>query len=152
MIVFGKSDSVFSPWSKSEIYKDGNVFVNIMHSYVYEKALLVNSEMCESIMRHHSQRKLIQACRELKFYENEEWESNKEYILLKSILYKFDTDDIRDQLLNTGDEELVYSDYLDLEWGTGFRRNDNRNYDKLAWRGQNFYGNCLMQVRRVLRD
>ncbi len=70
-----------------------------------------------------------------------DWESVKDQIMYQAVLRKFQThEDIRDRLIQTGDEELVESAPGDYYWGCG-----------ADGTGQNKLGKILMTVRAQLR-
>ena len=71
-----------------------------------------------------------------------DWDNVKEDVMLLATLVKFESHaDARASLLATGDEELVEASPHDSYWGSG-----------PGDRGQNRYGQILMQVRTLLRS
>jgi ribA/ribD-fused uncharacterized protein len=71
----------------------------------------------------------------------DDWEVVKDEIMRQAVLRKFETHaDIRERLLNTGDEELVENAPGDYYWGCG-----------LDGTGLNRLGTILMDVRETLR-
>lgn len=72
----------------------------------------------------------------------QDWESVKEDLMRKAVRRKFETHaDIRQLLLETGDETLIENAPNDSYWGCG--RNG---------KGKNRLGHILMEVRAALRD
>lgn len=71
-----------------------------------------------------------------------DWDEVKEAVIFRATLAKFESHaDARASLLATGDEELVEASPHDAYWGSG-----------PGGRGQNRYGQILMQVRAILRE
>ena len=70
-----------------------------------------------------------------------DWDEVKEEVMFRATLAKFESHaDARASLLATGDEELVEASPHDAYWGSG-----------PGDRGQNRYGQIVMQVRAILR-
>jgi N-glycosidase YbiA len=70
-----------------------------------------------------------------------DWEQVKDDVMREAVLQKFRTHkDIRQLLLDTGDEELVENAPGDYYWGIGADGS-----------GKNLLGNILMEVREELR-
>ncbi len=71
----------------------------------------------------------------------ENWEQIKDIVMYDCVLAKFlQHKDLRDQLLATGDEELIEDSPIDWTWGCG---KDGT--------GKNLLGKILMRVRRELQ-
>src|SRR6476469_1589456 len=70
-----------------------------------------------------------------------DWEQVKDDIMRKAVLRKFEThEDIRKELLSTGDAEIVENSPIDYYWGCGADGS-----------GKNMLGIILMEVREILR-
>ena len=54
-------------------------------------------------------------------------------------------------LLDTGDRTIVEASPMDRVWGVGLAKEDPRVLDPAKWRGANWLGMALMQVRDELR-
>ena len=79
--------------------------------------------------------------RSTKYPLRKDWENVKDSIMYQSVLRKFEThNDIRQQLLDTKEEELVENARGDYYWGCGADGS-----------GQNKLGKILMDVRDELR-
>lgn len=61
-------------------------------------------------------------------------------------------EDLKQQLLSTGDSWLVECAGSDKVWACGIRLNDDRRRDIANWTGTNILGFALMQVREMLKD
>ena len=71
-----------------------------------------------------------------------DWEQVKDDVMRQAVLRKFETHaDIREVLLDTGDELLVEKSPTDYYWGCGADGS-----------GKNRLGAVLMEVREILRD
>lgn len=71
-----------------------------------------------------------------------DWESVKDNIMREAVLAKFETHaDIRQMLLDTGDEDIIENAPNDYYWGCG-----------KTGTGKNMLGKILMEVRAILRE
>ena len=61
-------------------------------------------------------------------------------------------EDLKKQLLATGDAYLVECAYKDTIWACGIRLNESERFDISMWRSQNILGFTLMEVRAALRE
>ena len=58
---------------------------------------------------------------------------------------------MKEELLNTGDREIVEASPYDVVWGIGLSENDDLCLDKKNWRGTNLLGVVLTNLRNNLR-
>jgi ribA/ribD-fused uncharacterized protein len=58
---------------------------------------------------------------------------------------------LKQALLSTGNGILAEAAPKDSRWGVGLSQTDPRIADKRQWRGTNFLGRALMEVRTGLR-
>jgi hypothetical protein len=73
---------------------------------------------------------------------HEGWDTNKYSVMYECVLSKFlQNNDIRKELLATGDANLVEDSPVDYYWGCG-----------VDGTGQNNLGKVLMQVRDLLKE
>lgn len=80
------------------------------------------------------------------------WETKCRGIVFDGNLAKFSQDPkLLRYLLDTGDDELVEASPTDTIWGIGIGENDFRRYDRKQWRGTNWFGIELMNVRNALK-
>lgn len=71
-----------------------------------------------------------------------DWEEIKDEVMRKAVLAKFSQNpDIKEILLQTGDEEIVEATTDDYYWGCGSKGT-----------GKNMLGKILMEVRELLRE
>lgn len=54
------------------------------------------------------------------------------------------------RLMETGDTEIVEASPTDTVWGIGLDEHDPARLDKANWRGTNWLGEVLMEVRETL--
>lgn len=56
------------------------------------------------------------------------------------------------ELLATGDKEIVEASPEDVIWGIGLGENNPLAWDKATWKGTNWLGIAVMQVRTKVRE
>lgn len=80
------------------------------------------------------------------------WQSVCRGIVYSGNLAKFEQNaDLRERLLATGDRIIAEASPTDTIWGIGLTNGDPRAKDPAQWRGKNWLGIALMQVRDELR-
>lgn len=90
--------------------------------------------------------------RQVKGFVDFVWQQHCREIVRQGNLHKFSqNDNLRRKLLATGDRTLVEASPKDTIWGIGLASNDPRALNPSQWRGTNWLGEALMQVRKELR-
>jgi hypothetical protein len=114
-------------WPTSEHYFQAQKFVGTPHS---DQIRVVKTPKDAAKMGRDRSRPL-----------RSDWEQVKDDIMRKAVLRKFEThEDIREELLSTGDAEIVENSPIDYYWGCGADGS-----------GKNMLGIILMEVREILR-
>ena len=71
----------------------------------------------------------------------------------RGLLAKFSqNENLKQQLLDTGDAYLVECAHKDIIWACGIRLTEEERFDINKWRGQNILGFALMEVREAIRQ
>jgi ribA/ribD-fused uncharacterized protein len=90
--------------------------------------------------------------RTVRGFDKGAWDGVCRGVVYAGNLARFSQDaDLRRTLLATGDRTIVEASPLDRIWGIGLAPDDPRAQDPAQWRGHNWLGVALMQVRDVLR-
>lgn len=87
--------------------------------------------------------------REVKNYDDEVWDNERYWYMLKSVMGKFiQNKKLREELCDSkyDGKEFVEAAYYDRIWGIGFNEEDALNHDESEW-GQNLLGKILNDVR-----
>lgn len=114
-------------WPTSEHYFQAQKFVGTPHA---EEIRVAKSPIQAARMGRERQRPL-----------RADWEDVKDDVMCRAVLAKFSQHaDIRQILLDTGDEELIENTTDDYYWGRGTKGT-----------GKNILGLILMEVRQQLR-
>lgn len=73
-------------------------------------------------------------------------------VVFRGLMAKFSlNEDLKQQLLDTGNAYLVECAGSDKIWTCGVHLKDDKRFDAANWTGDNILGFALMEVREVLK-
>lgn len=120
------------------IYVFDREWDTVEHAYQAQKTLIPEEQ--DAIWKAKTPREARNLGQQVTLRQN--WDLIKDFVMSECLLAKFTQHlDLQNQLLATGDEELIEDSPIDWYWGCG---SDGK--------GQNKLGKLLMEVRRTLRD
>ena len=129
-----------SNFSKHGFSLNGQYWPTVEHYFQAQK--FPNHPLQEEIRLAEKPSKAKKLGRTRSVSIREDWEDIKEQVMKEALLAKFNThEELRQQLLETGDEELIEAAPADYYWGCG-----------KTGTGKNRLGVLLMEVRRQLRS
>lgn len=142
----------FSQWYQSRFTLDGTTY-NCAEQYMMaQKALIFGDEEARAkIMKSHSPSDQKAAGRKVKNFDADKWNKVARAFVYRANSAKFSNPILKNFLLETGDKELVEASPTDVIWGIGLSESDPNRFDKSKWRGTNWLGEVLMEVRKDLR-
>lgn len=138
-----------SNWHPSPFVLDGVAF-NCAEQYMMrQKALLFGDADAEKkIMSTSDPSDQKRWGRGVKNFDAAKWNAVAKDIVFKACYAKFTQDDrLKETLLNTAGTTLVEAAPDDFIWGIGLRSTDPRARNRETWRGTNWLGETLTQVR-----
>ncbi len=143
----------FSQWHKSN-FNIGGVDYNCAEQYMMaSKARLfidVRAEHAIMASKDPEQQKFFG--RGVHNFNVDKWNKVCKRIVFEANQAKFSQDeDLKQLLLDTGDRILVEASPLDKIWGIGLAKEDPLALDQNQWKGTNWLGEVLMQVREHLK-
>lgn len=143
----------FSQWYHSYFTVDGVRYCTAEQYMMAKKALFFGDELAFSeIMATESPSRQKEVGRRVRNFVVDDWNAVSRKIVFQGNMAKFGTNkDLREFMLNTGDMELVEASPTDCIWGIGLAEHDPRCLDRSQWRGTNWLGEELMNVRSELR-
>jgi len=141
---------IFSQWYKSRFNVDG-VYYNCAEQYMMAMKAAFFEDYVESIMKTTDPKAQKALGRQVKNFNSDRWNAVAKDFVFKANLAKFSDDTLKRLLLDTGDKEIVEASPYDKIWGIGMSETDPDRFDKSKWRGTNWLGEVLMQVRAELR-
>lgn len=147
-------DGYLSNWYLSDFTLEGIAFSSMEQYIMYTKSIQMgDEEIAEKILRTRSVARQKALGKKAKGYVENLWAGSRQAIAVRGLYAKFSqNEDLRRQLLATGDAWLVESAFKDTIWACGQRLTSEKRKDVATWRGTNILGFALMQVREMLRD
>jgi ribA/ribD-fused uncharacterized protein len=144
---------VFSQWYRSDFVLNGMKFNCAEQWMMYQKAVLFGDPIAATeIMNagHPADQKAIG--RRVKNFDAARWNNVAKSLIYQGNEAKFTQNpELLKALLATGDREFVECSPVDVVWGVGLGMNDERRHDRTNWRGTNWLGEVLTQLRNDLR-
>lgn len=143
---------VFSQWFKSEFTIDGQKYTCAEQYMMYKKALLFeDEETANAIMRTNNPREQKELGRKVRGFNKETWEDKCKEIVYEANYAKFtQNQEMKKQLMNTKGTTLVEASPKDFIWGIGLHETDPRAKDRNQWKGTNWLGEVLTNLRENL--
>ena len=152
LVLFWKPPNPFGQWTLSPFEIEGRRYVCAEQYMMAEKARLFGDAAREQrIMNSDSPREHKKLGKQVAGFVEERWEAERCDIVFRANVAKFrQNENLRAQLLDTGERRLVEASPLDRIWGIGFAADHPSAYQPEQWRGLNLLGETLQRVRREL--
>ena len=147
------TETCLSQWWMAEFWVEAQRYSCMEQFMMAEKARLFgDKEVLEQILAAAEQGKIKALGRQVRNFDQTEWDRCKYTIVLTGNFQKFlQNPELKDFLLRTGDKILVEASPRDRIWGIGMGRNNENAGNPAAWKGKNLLGFALMEVRDELR-
>jgi len=146
--------SAYSQWAMRDIEIDGKVFNCNEQFMMLKKAELFGDEYaCNRIMKAFDPSVQKSWGRKVKNFDKDKWEKIAREVVFNANWAKFTQHkDLRKQLVDSGDKIIVEASPTDCIWGIGMSCDDPGITDPKNWRGTNWLGEAIMEVRDVLQQ
>jgi ribA/ribD-fused uncharacterized protein len=145
---------VYSQWLSSEFTVDGMTYNTAEQYMMAEKARLFNDATALGYIlktRDPSRQKAIG--RTVQDFDPVKWNEVCRLVVYRANLAKFTQSKfLLNELMSTGNQIIVEASPEDTIWGIGLGETDPRRFDETQWRGKNWLGIAIMQVRSDLRQ
>ncbi len=144
--------SCYSQWALRDIIIEGKTF-NCNEQYMmYKKAELFGDEYAlNQIMKATDPAEQKRWGRMVKYFDKDKWEEIAKKVVYDANLAKFTQhEDLKKQLLDSGDKIIVEASPTDCIWGVGLWATDDEILDSKNWKGTNWLGEAIMNVRGIL--
>ena len=143
-----------SNWYSSPFELDGLRFTSVEQYIMYTKCTVFGDEASAGAVMATEDTALQQSTgRKASGYIGPVWAGMRQMVVLHGLMAKFSqNEDLRKNLLETGDAYLVECAGSDKIWACGIRIDDDRRFDAANWTGSNLLGFALMEVRRMLKE
>lgn len=142
-----------SNWYKAPFTLNGKNFTNSEQYMMYQKAVVFgDTETAEKILASDSPREVKALGRQVKNYNDTVWNGLRQLVVYDALMAKFSqNEDLKKQLLATGDDILVECNGEDNIWAIHMYEDNPDVQDISKWKGQNLLGFTLMRVRENLK-
>jgi hypothetical protein len=151
---FYRSKHPFSQWYPCSFEID-NIIFNCTEQYMmYGKALLFeDEEIAQKILTKSQPRDQKALGRQVKNFVQEVWEKEAKNIVYKANYAKFSqNENLKRFLLATAGTTLVEASPTDHIWGIGLSEDNPDSLDRSKWKGTNWLGEVLTQLREDLQN
>ena len=129
-------------------------FTSLEQYILFNKALLFDDlKTAHMILKTNDTYIQKTMSKRIRNYHHKIWHKEMRRIAFDGTEYKFKdkkNKHLRDMLINTAPNTLAEACPYDRDWGIGLSINDPSIYHKNKWRGDNIYGQVLMDVRNII--
>lgn len=143
-----------SQWFPCNFVVDGITYCSTEQYMMHQKALTFgDTEIANEIMitPHPADQKKLG--KKVKNFDRTVWDKVCLGIVYKGNLAKYSqNEDLKKELLSTGDRIFVEASPEDYIWGVQLHENDLLVVDPINWKGQNLLGFALTLVKQELLD
>ncbi len=148
-VFFWGSKHPFSNWYPARFVIRDVTYANSEQYMMAAKARIFQDLASEAAILSEPNPASVKALgRRVAGYDEARWLQCREKVMFDGCYAKFSQNPrLCEQLLATGDAELVEASPYDRIWGIGLAESDPRAHDKTQWRGLNLLGLALMRVR-----
>lgn len=138
----------------AKLTKDGEYMAfNCCEQYMMaSKAILFNdSDSLLKILDEDAPKRQRELGRKIKNFDQYKWDKHALSIVFRANVVKFSQHpNLLEKLISTGNKTLVEGAWYDKVWGVGLATDDDLILDENNWRGTNWLGIALMNVRDKL--
>ena len=143
-----------SQWCKSTFRVDGVTYNCCEQFMMAEKARVFHDDVrLAQILQARSPREQKALGRRVANFDEAVWNRVCRDVVYRGNLARFKQDErLAARLLATGDKTIVEASPKDCIWGIGLSADDPAAQDPSQWRGTNWLGIALIQVRETIRE
>ena len=147
-----EENGYLSNWYMSKFLIDGITYSSMEQYMMFMKAKVFKDEkIAAQILRTSDVAMIKELGRSVSNYNNSVWNGMRQLLVYKGLREKFaQNEDLKKQLLSTGNNYLAECAVNDKIWGIGMSMNDHDRHHIDNWKGQNLLGYTLMIVRGEL--
>lgn len=151
-----EENGCFSNWYPAEFDYAGKHYKNAEQFMMFQKAWQFHRfDIAQEILETPDPQKAKQLARDIKVSSDvwERWDKTCRAIVKKGVKAKFaQSADLLDALLGTGEKLIAECSPYDKRWGIGIDIEDPDRFDVTKWKGSNYLGVILMEVREELKQ
>ena len=148
LFYFGQ-DSPFSHWFKCKFTIDQQEFCCVEQYLMYKKALLFkDAEAAKKILRSSDPKRHRYIGKQVAGFDKLIWQRECKKYAFEANLAKFTQNiSLMKMLKDTEGKSLAEASPYDRNWGIGLSVQNPKIYDRKKWRGKNWAGEVLEEVR-----
>ena len=139
----------FSQWHTSPFIIEGKTYMTAEQYMMYCKAMFFDDvDVALQIMETENPREQKALGRKVSSFDADSWSNVAQAIVKEGTRAKFSQNpDLLEKLVATVGTTLVEASPYDKIWGIGLRETDLKCLDRSTWRGTNWLGEILTEVR-----
>ena len=147
-----EENGYLSNWYYSRFSVNGIIFSSMEQYMMYCKASCFHDDSIATRILATADVAEIKALgRLVKNYNENHWNGVRQIAVYEGLCAKFSqNEDLKAQLLSTGDAVLAECAVNDRIWGIGLSLHNPDRFDRSKWKGKNLLGYTLMMVRQKL--
>ena len=152
---FWMKDSPFSQWHSCEFTVDGVVYNCAEQYMMHQKAVVFKDQaMADKIMTSDSPKDQKAYGRQVSNFDAKVWNEKSREVVKDGNYAKFSqNEELWEAMAATVGTVLVEASPRDRIWGIGLGAKNPKAQRKATWRGKNWLGYCLTEVReRILGE
>lgn len=149
-----EANGYLSNWYDAGFTVEGIKYKNCEQYMMAKKALLFDDiRAYYRIMDSNDPEECKSLGKGVKGFNDTVWDSCCDEIVYNANLHKFlDNEELRKQLVETGNAILAEASPRDKIWGIGLSADDENSTNPDLWQGKNKLGNVLMKIRQYLTE
>jgi ribA/ribD-fused uncharacterized protein len=142
----------FSNWHKAKFVYKNQTFENSEQAFMWEKALTFKDYIiADKILKTPNPKENKKLGRKVKNFNNDTWMEIAPKIMYEVNYCKFTQNPkLLKELLSTNGKDLVEASPYDKIWGIGLSENEAVNLTPNDWKGKNWLGKVLTDLRNNL--
>ncbi|MFD1989891.1 NADAR family protein [Paenibacillus nicotianae] len=151
-LFFYRDASPFSQWYPASFILEGQQFTSAEQYMMYGKAQLFGDrDIARRVIEAAHPRQQKALGRQVQRFDNDLWNQEAKNIVYRGNHAKFTQNpELLLVLLATAGHTLVEASPTDRIWGIGLSEDDPRIHQRATWRGTNWLGEVLTQLREDL--
>lgn len=145
-----EENGYLSNWYLSNFIIEGILFSSMEQYMMYKKAMCFDDQIvANKILETKDVAEIKALGRQVSNYNDSIWNGMRQILIYEGLLAKFtQNEDLKEQLISTGDAILAECAVKDIIWGIGLSMTSPKRLDIYQWNGQNLLGYALMLVRK----
>lgn len=144
--------SIFSNFYPCSIIVDDIEFTSSEQCFMYYKAkYFKDEEIANKILFTNNPARAKRLGRKVKNFNSDEWMKVCKTYMKRACKAKFQqNEDLKKKMMSFKDKIFVEASPIDNIWGVGLGENDKLILDEKNWKGRNFLGEVLTEIKNEL--